>query len=154
MLATGSLNNLLTPGCLVAAGNPDEWLRVLHLNLHANQRLIRWLCPSMKEKGRGWVLNINSTNGLHPSAGTPAYCASKWGMRGWSLSLHDVRTCCCSGRHAQCSRVRRAIRMVPVRVCVEGRFSSAAQHVGLCPWCACVCAWGSSFYAPAAGCTL
>ena len=28
----------------------------------------------MKERGEGWVINMNSTNGLHPSAGTPA-CA-------------------------------------------------------------------------------
>ena len=59
----------------------------------------------MKEKGAGWVLNINSTNGLHPSAGTPAYCASKWGMRGWSLSLHDVRPLrSCIGAAEPCCR--------------------------------------------------
>ena len=45
----------------------------------------------MKERGSGWVVNINSSNGLKPSPSTPAYCASKWGVRAWSLSLHDVR---------------------------------------------------------------
>ena len=47
---------------------------MININIVAIQRTVRWLCPSMKEKGQGWVININSTNGLHPSAGTPA-CA-------------------------------------------------------------------------------
>ena len=53
-------------------GNPDDWQRTLNINLVAIQRTVRWLAPAMKERGSGYIININSTNGLHPSAGTPA----------------------------------------------------------------------------------
>ena len=101
---------------------------MLNINLHANQRLIRWLCPSMKEKGQGWVLNINSTNGLHPSAGTPAYCASKWGMRGWSLSLHDV-----SPLLAAWVAIRLAA--TPARAAVYVALSVCRAHTRVCRLC-------------------
>ncbi|KAK9803537.1 hypothetical protein WJX73_005670 [Symbiochloris irregularis] len=71
-------------------GDPDEWERMYQANVLANMRLVRLLCPAMKDAGEGWVININSSNGLKPSPATAAYCTSKWGMRGWSLTCHEA----------------------------------------------------------------
>lgn len=38
----------------------------------------------------GLILNIGSIAGLEPMQGTPVYAASKWGLRGWSLSCYEV----------------------------------------------------------------
>lgn len=61
------------------------------MNVAANMRLTHGLCGKMRDKGEGWVVNINSSNGLKAGPATAAYCSSKWGMRGWSISCHEVR---------------------------------------------------------------
>ena len=38
----------------------------------------------------GLIINIGSIAGLEPMKSTPVYAASKWGLRGWSLSCYDV----------------------------------------------------------------
>lgn len=38
----------------------------------------------------GLILNIGSIAGLEPMKSTPVYAASKWGLRGWSLSNYEV----------------------------------------------------------------
>lgn len=79
----------LIPAILIA-GDPEEWDRLLAINVSAPQRLIRYLCGPMVEREQGYVINIGSTNGLKPSAATPAYSASKWAMRGYSLGVTEV----------------------------------------------------------------
>ncbi|KAA6429628.1 MAG: hypothetical protein FRX49_00062 [Trebouxia sp. A1-2] len=38
----------------------------------------------------GLIINVGSIAGLEPMKSTPVYAASKWGLRGWSLSCYDV----------------------------------------------------------------
>lgn len=38
----------------------------------------------------GLIVNIGSIAGLEPMKSTPVYAASKWGLRGWSLSNYEV----------------------------------------------------------------
>ncbi len=38
----------------------------------------------------GLIINIGSIAGLEPMKSTPVYAASKWGLRGWSVSCYDV----------------------------------------------------------------
>ena len=64
------------------------------VNVWANMRLVRGLCPPMKERGEGYIINVNSSNGLKATPGSPVYCSSKWAMRGWSLSCHEVCRLC------------------------------------------------------------
>lgn len=93
LCAAGLVNpcgwHVLNPLILVA-GNPEEWDRLLAINVSAPQRLIKYLCGPMIEREQGYVINIGSTNGLKPSAATPAYSASKWAMRGYSLGVTEV----------------------------------------------------------------
>ncbi len=71
-------------------GDPEDWDRLLTVNVSAPQRLIKYLCAPMVERQDGYVINIGSTNGLKPSAATPAYSCSKWAMRGFSLGVTEV----------------------------------------------------------------
>ena len=45
--------------------------------------------PGMLERGSGHVINIASYLGTVPAAGLAAYCASKFGVVGFSASLRD-----------------------------------------------------------------
>ena len=38
----------------------------------------------------GLIINPGSVAGLEPMKATPVYAASKWGIRGWSLSCYEV----------------------------------------------------------------
>lgn len=38
----------------------------------------------------GVIINVCSIAGLEPMKATPVYAASKWGLRGWSLSCYEV----------------------------------------------------------------
>ncbi|KAK9806568.1 hypothetical protein WJX73_002633 [Symbiochloris irregularis] len=71
-------------------GDPDEWNKIYQANVLAPMRLTRALCPAMREAGQGWVINICSAAGLVPSPTNGAYCSSKWGLRGWSLTCHEA----------------------------------------------------------------
>ena len=63
--------------CSDSAGDPDEWEKVLRVNMMAPMRLMRRLTPAMVEKGEGVVINIDSSAGLSPKPGNAVYSASK-----------------------------------------------------------------------------
>eukprot|EP00808_Paulinella_micropora_P023848 g37492.t1 len=67
-------------------GDPDEWDNMLAVNLLAPMRLTRALAPPMVERGWGVIVNIGSIAGTEPMTSSGAYAASKYGLRGWSLS--------------------------------------------------------------------
>lgn len=63
------------------------WSRTLAINLTGP-----WLCckafvPDMLAGGRGSIVNVSSRAGVEPFAGETAYCASKYGLEGFSRSL-------------------------------------------------------------------
>lgn len=58
----------------------DEWNDSLSVNLTAPFILIKGLLPEV-------VINFGSGMGITPTAGRAAYCSSKFGLRGLSLSL-------------------------------------------------------------------
>ena len=70
------------------AGDPDEWDKVLRVNMMAPMRLMRRLTPAMVEKGEGVIINIDSSAGLSPKPGNAVYSASKW--------VHLLPHACCS----------------------------------------------------------
>ena len=59
------------------AGDPDEWEKVLKVNMLAPMRLMRRLTPAMVEKGEGVIINIDSSAGLSPKPRNAVYSASK-----------------------------------------------------------------------------
>ncbi len=65
------------------------WDRVLGVNLKGAFLCAREVLPSMIERGRGRIVNVSSISG---KLGTPlltAYCASKWGLLGFSLATAE-----------------------------------------------------------------
>ncbi|CAD7702496.1 unnamed protein product [Ostreobium quekettii] len=78
------------PGMSPLAGDPDEWEKLLMLNLMAAMRLTRRLAPGMVERNEGTIINISSILGLENDQYSGVYSASKFGLRGWSLSCHET----------------------------------------------------------------
>ncbi len=65
------------------------WDRVLDVNLKGAFLCTRAVLPSMIERGRGRIVNVSSISG---KLGTPlltAYCASKWGLLGFSVATAE-----------------------------------------------------------------
>lgn len=65
----------------------DEWNLSISLNLTAPFYLTMRLLPLMQKSDIPLVFNIGSGMGVYPSSGRSAYCASKFGLRGLTLSL-------------------------------------------------------------------
>eukprot|EP00124_Ichthyophonus_hoferi_P000893 Ihof_evm2s39 gene=Ihof_evmTU2s39 len=70
-------------------GNPDEWEKMMAININAPMRLTRKLAPAMKAGGGGTIINIGSVAGLEPMGMSCAYAATKHALRGWSLSCYN-----------------------------------------------------------------
>lgn len=88
----------VTPDILVnnagigVAGRLDSvprgrWETLMQLNLLAPMRLCDLFLPGMIERGSGHIVNISSLAGWVGSHGLSAYCASKFGLRGFGESL-------------------------------------------------------------------
>ena len=66
-----------------------DWL--LSINLLGPIRLTRTLLPILRTAPEAVIINISSLFGLIAPAGQTAYCASKYGLRGFSDSLrHEL----------------------------------------------------------------
>eukprot|EP00048_Salpingoeca_helianthica_P017549 m.237808 g.237808 ORF g.237808 m.237808 type:complete len:245 (-) comp21401_c0_seq1:57-791(-) len=71
-------------------GNPDEWDTMLNVNLHAPMRLTRLLAPAMVMAGHGVIINMGSIAAIESMKSSNAYAATKFGLRGWSLSNYEA----------------------------------------------------------------
>lgn len=80
-------------------GNPDEWETMFALNVHAPMRLTRRFAPIMQQRGGGTIVNIGSIAAVEPMTSSCAYAATKYAMRGWSLSCYQVRARCVRMQH-------------------------------------------------------
>lgn len=65
----------------------DEIEKVIKINLIAPMKIARALLPIFKKQDRGTIVNINSTASKKPALHHTAYCASKYGLRGFSEAL-------------------------------------------------------------------
>lgn len=61
---------------------PEEFRRVLEVNLVGIFLGIRAVAPALRRARGGVIVNTSSTAGLQGYAGLAAYVASKWGIRG------------------------------------------------------------------------
>ena len=66
---------------------PEEWQRVLATNLTGPYLCSRAVLPSMRGNGGGAIIIISSGAGRTGYAGMAAYCASKFGLRGFAEAL-------------------------------------------------------------------
>ena len=65
----------------------DRWERVIQVNLLAPMRICYLFLPGMIERGRGHIVNMSSLAGWVGSSGIASYCATKFGLRGFSDSI-------------------------------------------------------------------
>ncbi len=76
----------------VEAMTVEDWQATVGTNLSGVFFCSREAIPLMKERGGGYIINIGSLAGKNPFAGGAAYCASKFGLIGFSESLmQEVR---------------------------------------------------------------
>ncbi|MGZ3445761.1 MAG: SDR family NAD(P)-dependent oxidoreductase, partial [Myxococcaceae bacterium] len=71
----------------VAEMSDGDWDRVLAVNLNGPFYLARRCVPGMVERRWGRVINVSSISGRLGTAGMTAYCASKWGLNGFTQAL-------------------------------------------------------------------
>ena len=76
---------------------PEDWKKVIDVNLMGMFYVTRTVLPQLIEKQGGDIVNISSMSGLKGGAGSSAYSASKFGVLGLTESLsqevrkHNVR---------------------------------------------------------------
>ena len=75
-------------GGSVLEGDPDEWDRILNLNINAAFRTVHAVLPTMKENGGGDVIMTSSVAGVIPVVWEPIYTASKHAIQAFT---HTVR---------------------------------------------------------------
>ena len=66
---------------------PDEFRRVIDINLTGTFLGMHYAVPSLRKAGGGAIINISSTAGLMGYATIAAYGASKWGVRGMTKAV-------------------------------------------------------------------
>ena len=70
----------------------EEWNRTIETNLSGVFYCCKEAIPLMKKRGGGYIINIGSLAGKEAFAGASAYCASKFGLVGFSDALmQEVR---------------------------------------------------------------
>jgi 3-oxoacyl-[acyl-carrier protein] reductase len=76
---------------------PNEWEKIIQVNLMGTYYTTRAVIPNMIENQSGDIINISSTAGLNGNALTSAYSASKFAVLGLTDSLmqemrkHNIR---------------------------------------------------------------
>ncbi|WP_028025317.1 SDR family oxidoreductase [Enterovibrio calviensis] len=84
-------------GGAAAEGDPDEWDRVLNLNVNAAFRSVRSVLPGMIARKSGDIIFTSSVAGVVPVVWEPIYTASKFAVQAFvhstrrQVSEHGVR---------------------------------------------------------------
>lgn len=84
-------------GGAAAEGDPDQWDRMLHLNINAAFRCVRAVLPGMIERKTGDVIFTSSVAGVIPVVWEPIYTASKFAVQAFlhatrrQVSQHGIR---------------------------------------------------------------
>jgi short-subunit dehydrogenase len=90
----GEIDVLVANAALPASGRLDSFSqeeigRALRVNLESPVRMARELVPVLTERGAGHLVFVSSLSGKAPSARASLYCATKFGLRGFSLALRE-----------------------------------------------------------------
>ena len=85
--AFGGLNALVNNAGILGYGSvtstaPEDFRKVIDVNLTGSFLGIRAAAPAIARAGGGTIVNTSSTAGLVGYGGIAAYVASKWGLRG------------------------------------------------------------------------
>jgi 3-oxoacyl-[acyl-carrier protein] reductase len=92
--ALSRIDMLVNAAATDAPGTVEEldvegWDRTLAVNLRAPFLLSKAAFPHMREAGGGMIVNISSVAGKKGWANASAYCASKFGLTGFTEALAD-----------------------------------------------------------------
>jgi 3-oxoacyl-[acyl-carrier protein] reductase len=92
--AFGRIDILINAAGTDAPGTVEDlsvegWDRTLNVNLRAPFLLSKAAFPHMREAGGGTIINISSVAGKKGWANASAYCASKFGLTGFTQALAD-----------------------------------------------------------------
>ena len=68
---------------------PDEFSRVVDINLKGVFHVLRFFVPAMIERGSGVIVNFSSGWGRGTSPQVGPYCATKWAIEGLTRALAD-----------------------------------------------------------------
>ncbi len=72
--------------------DPEEWKKIIDVNLLGTYYVTHAVLPQLIEKNGGDIINISSTSGLNGAATSSAYSASKFAVIGFTESLaQEVR---------------------------------------------------------------
>lgn len=74
---------------LLTSLTQDKIDRLLDVNLRAPIALARALTPGMIERRRGHMVFMSSLSGKAASPASSLYCATKFGLRGFALSIRE-----------------------------------------------------------------
>ncbi len=66
----------------------EAWDEMFDVNLRGAFLCTKYLLPSMLERRSGHIVNIASVSGMIGEEEGAGYCATKWGLRGFSESLY------------------------------------------------------------------
>ncbi|BCX48988.1 short-chain dehydrogenase [Haloferula helveola] len=66
---------------------PEEFSKVIDVNLKGIHHMIRAALPPMLERGSGIIVNLSSGWGRSTSPEVAPYCCTKWGVEGLTLAL-------------------------------------------------------------------
>ena len=88
----GEVDVLLANAGLPGTGQLDEYTedqlaRALRVNLEAPMRMARALIPPMRERGSGHMVFVSSLAGKAAQPRSSVYSATKFGLRGFAISL-------------------------------------------------------------------
>lgn len=90
----GAVDLLVANAALPASGRldsftPEQLDRAIDVNLRAPVQLAHALVPGMLARGKGHVVLVSSLSGKVAAGGASVYSATKFGLRGFGMSLHD-----------------------------------------------------------------
>lgn len=80
-------NAAIRPHKALTETSPEEWHRVMGVNLHSAFYLARAVVPSMKERQRGSIIAIGGQSSFTSRANTSAVTAAKTGLLGFVRAL-------------------------------------------------------------------
>jgi len=83
------LNNaaVINPNAPLWEVSPEDFSRVIDVNLKGVHLICRAFIPAMITRGSGVVVNFSSGWGRSTSPGVAPYCTTKWGIEGMTQAL-------------------------------------------------------------------
>ena len=67
--------------------NPDDWEKVVQINLNGTFNVTRLAIPHLKKSAAGVIINMSSVAGRFGYANRSAYSATKWAIVGFTKTL-------------------------------------------------------------------